>query len=190
MPKARHAVDKQSGGTCRPPQGEGTYLIYIDLHLTSEVTTPQAFEGPSSPGAASPAGQDHRSSPDNQQSHPNRPPGVAASTTRYLRLQVDTLERTSGIRVPFSITSLETRASSMSSDPQGLFAARMTIRARDSHRPDAIARWATRSKPLASQPEVEHVLPLATQIADPGAGEDMLIKVEAASPPGGSPGRT
>ena len=27
------------------PQGEGTYLIYIDLHLIHEVTTPQAFEG-------------------------------------------------------------------------------------------------------------------------------------------------
>ena len=27
------------------PQSEGTYLIYIDLHLIHEVTTPQAFEG-------------------------------------------------------------------------------------------------------------------------------------------------
>src|ERR1700761_2839947 len=27
------------------PAGEGTFLIYIDLHLIHEVTTPQAFEG-------------------------------------------------------------------------------------------------------------------------------------------------
>src|SRR5260370_4992285 len=27
------------------PQGEGTYLIYIDMHLVHEVTSPQAFEG-------------------------------------------------------------------------------------------------------------------------------------------------
>jgi homoaconitase/3-isopropylmalate dehydratase large subunit len=27
------------------PAGEGTYLLYIDLHLAHEVTTPQAFDG-------------------------------------------------------------------------------------------------------------------------------------------------
>ena len=31
--------------TSSPRQGEGTYLLYIDLHLIHEVTTPQAFEG-------------------------------------------------------------------------------------------------------------------------------------------------
>ena len=45
MASPRTLFDKIWESHVIAPQGEGTYLIYIDLHLIHEVTTPQAFEG-------------------------------------------------------------------------------------------------------------------------------------------------
>src|SRR5437763_17062630 len=45
MAQPRTLFDKIWDSHVITPQGEGTYLIYIDLHLIHEVTTPQAFEG-------------------------------------------------------------------------------------------------------------------------------------------------
>src|ERR1700748_3268746 len=45
MPPPRTLFDKIWDNHVIAPQGEGTYLIYIDLHLIHEVTSPQAFEG-------------------------------------------------------------------------------------------------------------------------------------------------
>src|SRR5213080_1089554 len=45
MAEPRTLFDKIWQSHVIAPQGEGTYLIYIDLHLIHEVTTPQAFEG-------------------------------------------------------------------------------------------------------------------------------------------------
>src|SRR5437870_12533428 len=45
MAEPRTLFDKIWESHVIAPQGEGTYLIYIDLHLIHEVTTPQAFEG-------------------------------------------------------------------------------------------------------------------------------------------------
>src|SRR3984885_6754058 len=45
MPQPRTLFDKIWDSHVIAPQGEGTYLIYIDLHLIHEVTSPQAFEG-------------------------------------------------------------------------------------------------------------------------------------------------
>ncbi|HXQ53699.1 MAG TPA: aconitase family protein, partial [Stellaceae bacterium] len=45
MPQPKTLFDKIWDAHVVAPQGEGTYLIYIDLHLIHEVTTPQAFEG-------------------------------------------------------------------------------------------------------------------------------------------------
>ncbi|HUI35330.1 MAG TPA: aconitase family protein, partial [Stellaceae bacterium] len=45
MPQPMTLFDKIWDAHVIAPQGEGTYLIYIDLHLIHEVTTPQAFEG-------------------------------------------------------------------------------------------------------------------------------------------------
>ena len=45
MAQPRTLFDKIWDSHVIAPQGEGTYLIYIDLHLIHEVTTPQAFEG-------------------------------------------------------------------------------------------------------------------------------------------------
>ena len=45
MAQPRTLFDKIWDNHVIAPQGEGTYLIYIDLHLIHEVTTPQAFEG-------------------------------------------------------------------------------------------------------------------------------------------------
>ncbi len=45
MAAPRTLFDKIWDNHVIAPQGEGTYLIYIDLHLIHEVTTPQAFEG-------------------------------------------------------------------------------------------------------------------------------------------------
>ena len=44
MPQPRTLFDKIWDSHVIAPQGEGTYLIYIDLHLIHEVTTPQAFD--------------------------------------------------------------------------------------------------------------------------------------------------
>ena len=44
MAPQRTLFDKIWDNHVVAPQGEGTYLIYIDLHLIHEVTTPQAFE--------------------------------------------------------------------------------------------------------------------------------------------------
>ena len=45
MAEPRTLFDKIWDSHVIAPQGEGTYLLYIDLHLIHEVTTPQAFEG-------------------------------------------------------------------------------------------------------------------------------------------------
>ena len=45
MAQPRTLFDKIWDSHVITPQGEGAYLIYIDLHLIHEVTTPQAFEG-------------------------------------------------------------------------------------------------------------------------------------------------
>src|SRR5260370_8352454 len=45
MPAPRTLFDKIWESHVVAPQGAGTCLIYIDLHLIHEVTTPQAFEG-------------------------------------------------------------------------------------------------------------------------------------------------
>src|ERR1700747_2153696 len=74
-------------------QGEGTYLIYIDLHLIHEVTTPQAFEGLKLAGRkvrrpdATMAVANHNTPP------PNRSAGAAGIGEPDSKLQVDTLER-------------------------------------------------------------------------------------------------
>src|SRR3981081_3067020 len=45
MARPRTLFDKIWDAQALAPAGEGTYLLYIDLHLIHEVTTPQAFEG-------------------------------------------------------------------------------------------------------------------------------------------------
>ncbi len=45
MAEPRTLYDKIWDSHFIAPQGEGNCLIYIDLHLIHEVTTPQAFEG-------------------------------------------------------------------------------------------------------------------------------------------------
>src|SRR6202007_3198561 len=45
MPQPKTLFDKIWDAHVIAPQGECTYLIYTDLHLIHEVTTPQAFEG-------------------------------------------------------------------------------------------------------------------------------------------------
>jgi 3-isopropylmalate/(R)-2-methylmalate dehydratase large subunit len=45
MAQPRTLFDKIWDSHVIAPAGEGTYLLYIDLHLIHEVTTPQAFEG-------------------------------------------------------------------------------------------------------------------------------------------------
>src|SRR5204862_6521585 len=45
MAQPRTLFDKIWDSHVIAPAGEGTYLLYIDLHLCHEVTTPQAFEG-------------------------------------------------------------------------------------------------------------------------------------------------
>ena len=71
-------------------QGEGTYLLYIDLHLIHEVTTPQAFEGLRAAGRkvrrpdATIAVSDHNIPTSNRSAGIDEPES---------KLQVDTLEQ-------------------------------------------------------------------------------------------------
>ena len=98
------------------PQGDGTCLIYIDLHLVHEVTTPQAFEGLKLAGRKVRRPDATMAVADHNMPTTNRTSASPASTSPTRKLQVDTLER--NVRefgVPyFAIDSLA-RASSTSS---------------------------------------------------------------------------
>src|SRR4051812_6115565 len=90
MTQPRTLFDKIWDSHVLAPQGEGTYLLYIDLHLCHEVTTPQAFEGLKLAGRkvrrpdATFAVADHNIPTSNRKAGIDEPES---------RLQVETLER-------------------------------------------------------------------------------------------------
>src|SRR2546421_34770 len=90
MAQPRTLFDKIWDSHVIAPQGEGTYLIYIDLHLIHEVTTPQAFEGLRAAGRkvrrpdATIAVSDHNIPTSNRSAGIDEPES---------KLQVDTLEQ-------------------------------------------------------------------------------------------------
>jgi 3-isopropylmalate/(R)-2-methylmalate dehydratase large subunit len=155
------------------PQGHGTFLIYIDLHLIHEVTTPQAFEGLKLAGRkvrrpdATIAVADHNVPTSDRRAGIDDPDS---------KLQVDTLER--NVRefgVPyFPVDSIDQGIVHIIGPEQGLSQPGMTIVCGDSHTATHGAMGALAFGIGTS--EVEHVLATQTLIQAPA--KNMLIKVD------------
>ena len=164
------------------PQGEGTYLIYIDLHLIHEVTTPQAFEGLKLAGRkvrrpdATFAVADHNIPTSNRQAGIDEPES---------RLQVETLERNVvEFGVPyFPIDSLDQGIVHIIGPEQGLSQPGMTIVCGDSHTATHGAMGALAFGIGTS--EVEHVL--ATQTLIQAHAKNMLVEVNGGARRRGQP---
>ena len=182
MPEPRTLFDKIWHSHVIAPQGEGTYLIYIDLHLIHEVTTPQAFEGLKLAGRkvrrpdATIAVADHNIPTSNRKAGIDEPES---------KLQVDTLER--NVRefgVPyFPIDSINQGIVHIIGPEQGLSQPGMTIVCGDSHTATHGALGALAFGIGTS--EVEHVLATQTLIQAPA--RNMLVEVNGTLGAGVSP---
>src|SRR5271165_5996397 len=167
------------------PQGEGTFLIYIDLHFIHEVTTPQAFEGLKLAGRKVRRPDATMAVADHNIPTTNRAAGAAGIGNPESKLQVDVLER--NVRefgVPyFPITSLDQGIVHIIGPEQGLSQPGMTIVCGDSHTATHGAMGALAFGIGTS--EVEHVLATQTLIQAPA--KNMLIEVNGALGAGVSP---
>src|SRR5881396_2090615 len=179
MPQPRTLFDKIWDSHVIAPQGEGTYLIYIDLHLIHEVTTPQAFEGLKlarrkvrRPDATI-AVADHNIPTSNRKAGIDEPAS---------KLQVDTLERNVvEFGVPyFPIDSINQGIVHIIGPEQGLSQPGMTIVCGDSHTATHGAMGALAFGIGTS--EVEHVL--ATQTLPQFEPKTMEVRVEGQLPAG------
>jgi 3-isopropylmalate/(R)-2-methylmalate dehydratase large subunit len=182
MPQPRTLFDKIWQNHVIAPQGEGTYLIYIDLHLIHEVTTPQAFEGLKLAGRkvrrpdATIAVADHNIPTSNRKAGIDDPES---------KLQVDTLEQ--NVRefgVPyFPVDSVNQGIVHIIGPEQGLSQPGMTIVCGDSHTATHGALGALAFGIGTS--EVEHVLATQTLIQAPA--RNMLVEVNGTLGAGVSP---
>ena len=172
MAQPRTLFDKIWDSHVITPQGEGTYLIYIDLHLIHEVTTPQAFESLRLAGRkvrrpdATMAVCDHNIPTSNRKAGIDEPES---------RLQVDTLEQNvRDFGVPyFPILSINQGIVHIIGPEQGLSQPGMTIVCGDSHTATHGALGALAFGIGTS--EVEHVL--ATQTLGQRHAKNMLVEV-------------
>src|SRR5487761_298426 len=165
-----HVVDRQDDGTC---------LLYIDMHLVHEVTSPQAFEGLRLAGRpvrrpdATIAVADHNV-PTSERSR-----GIQNAESR---LQVETLER--NVRefgVPyFPLDDARQGIVHIIGPEQGLTQPGMTIVCGDSHTATHGAFGALAFGIGTS--EVEHVL--ATQTLPQSRPKTMAVEVEGDLPAG------
>jgi 3-isopropylmalate/(R)-2-methylmalate dehydratase large subunit len=182
MPEPHTLFDKIWASHVIAPQGEGTYLIYIDLHLIHEVTTPQAFEGLKLAGRkvrrpdATIAVADHNIPTSNRKAGIDEPES---------KLQVDTLERNvKEFGVPyFPIDSVNQGIVHIIGPEQGLSQPGMTIVCGDSHTATHGALGALAFGIGTS--EVEHVLATQTLIQAPA--KNMLVEVNGRLGAGVSP---
>src|SRR5437879_6575028 len=182
MPQPRTLFDKIWDSHVIAPQGEGTYLIYIDLHLIHEVTTPQAFESLKLAGRkvrrpdATIAVADHNIPTSNRKAGIDEPES---------KLQVDTLERNVvEFGVPYiPIDSINQGIVHIIGPEQGLSQPGMTIVCGDSHTATHGALGALAFGIGTS--EVEHVL--ATQTLIQAHAKNMLIEVNGSLGAGVSP---
>src|ERR1700732_3625381 len=182
MTQPRTLFDKIWDSHVIAPAGEGTYLLYIDLHLIHEVTTPQAFEGLKLAGRtvrrpdATLAVADHNIQASNRS---------AASDEPKSKLQVDTLEHNvRDFGVPyFPINSINQGIVHIIGPEQGLSQPGMTIVCGDSHTATHGALGALAFGIGTS--EVEHVL--ATQTLSQAHAKNMLIEVNGSLGAGVSP---
>src|SRR4030095_2792154 len=114
------------------PQGEGTYLLYIDLHLIHEVTSPQAFEGLRAAGRKVRRPDLTIAVPDHNVPTPDRSKGI---TEPESRLQVETLEaNVAEFGVPyFGMSDIRQGIVHIIGPEQGLTLPGTTIVCGDSH---------------------------------------------------------
>jgi 3-isopropylmalate/(R)-2-methylmalate dehydratase large subunit len=164
------------------PQGEGTYLIYIDLHLIHEVTTPQAFEGLKLAGRKVRRPDATMAVADHNVPTSDRSRGIDDPESK---LQVDTLERNvKEFGVPyFPVDSVNQGIVHIIGPEQGLSQPGMTIVCGDSHTATHGAMGALAFGIGTS--EVEHVLATQTLIQAPA--KNMLIEVNGTLGTGVSP---
>src|ERR1700732_5268297 len=155
MAQPRTLFDKIWDNHVIAPQGEGTYLIYIDLHLIHEVTTPQAFEGLKVARRKVRRPDATIAVADHNIPTSNRAAGIDEPESK---LQVDTLERNVvEFGVPyFPIDSINQGIVHIIGPEQGLSQPGMTIVCGDSHTATHGALGALAFGIRTS--EVEHVL--------------------------------
>ncbi len=182
MAQPRTLFDKIWDSHVIASQGEGTYLIYIDLHLIHEVTTPQAFEGLKLAGRKVRRPDATMAVADHNIPTTNRGAGIDEPESK---LQVDTLER--NVRefgVPyFPIDSIDQGIVHIIGPEQGLSQPGMTIVCGDSHTATHGAMGALAFGIGTS--EVEHVL--ATQTLSQAHAKNMLVEVNGGLGAGVSP---
>src|SRR5689334_1789068 len=172
MAAPRTLFDKIWDNHVIAPQGEGTYLIYIDLHLIHEVTTPQAFEGLKLAGRKVRRPDATMAVADHNVPTSDRSRGIDDPESK---LQVDTLERNvKEFGVPyFPVDSVNQGIVHIIGPEQGLSQPGMTIVCGDSHTATHGAMGALAFGIGTS--EVEHVLATQTLIQAPA--KNMLIEV-------------
>ena len=178
MPQPKTLFDKIWDAHVIAPQGEGTYLIYIDLHLIHEVTTPQAFEGLKLAGRKVRRPDKTMAVADHNIPTTNRSAGVNGIIEPDSKIQVELLEKNvKEFGVPyFPITSLDQGIVHVIGPEQGLSQPGMTIVCGDSHTATHGAMGALAFGIGTS--EVEHVLATQTLIQAPA--KNMLIEVNGA----------
>jgi 3-isopropylmalate/(R)-2-methylmalate dehydratase large subunit len=182
MAPQRTLFDKIWDNHVVAPQGEGTYLIYIDLHLIHEVTTPQAFEGLKLAGRKVRRPDATMAVADHNVPTSDRSRGIDDPESK---LQVDTLERNvKEFGVPyFPVDSINQGIVHIIGPEQGLSQPGMTIVCGDSHTATHGAMGALAFGIGTS--EVEHVLATQTLIQAPA--KNMLIEVNGSLGAGVSP---
>ncbi|MBV9859785.1 MAG: 3-isopropylmalate dehydratase large subunit [Alphaproteobacteria bacterium] len=173
MAPPRTLFDKIWDSHVIAPQGEGTSLIYIDLHLVHEVTSPQAFEGLRAAGRRVHRPDATIAVADHNVPTTDRSRGIAEPESR---LQVDTLERNvRDFAVPyFPVDDVRQGIVHIIGPEEGLTQPGMTIVCGDSHTATHGAFGALAFGIGTS--EVEHVL--ATQTLVQQASKNMLVAVD------------
>ena len=159
-------------------RGDGSALIYIDLQLIHEVTSPQAFEGLRLAGRqpwrrdANLAVPDHNVSTDREE----RAGGVAGIADPVSRLQVQTLDENCAdfAIVKFDINDVRQGIVHVVGPEQGATLPGMTVVCGDSHTSTHGALGALAHGIGTS--EVEHVL--ATQCLIQKKMKNMLVRVD------------
>ena len=165
-----HLVDEQEDGTC---------LIYVDRHLTHEVTSPQAFEGLRAEGRSVRRPDLTLAVADHNVPTENRVGGIADEESR---IQVETLERNCrefGIEY-LGMDDVRQGIVHIIGPEQGFTLPGMTIVCGDSHTSTHGAFGALAFGIGTS--EVEHVLATQTIIQQPAA--NMRISVDGELPLG------
>ena len=175
MPAPRTLFDKIWHNHVIAPQGEGTYLLDIDLHLVHEVTSPQAFEGLRTAARKVRRPDATIAVADHNVPTSDRSRGIDDPESK---LQVDTLERNvRDFGVPyFPIDSVNQGIVHIIGPEQGLSQPGMTIVCGDSHTATHGAVGALAFGIGTS--EVEHVLATQTLIQAPA--KNMLVNVDGA----------